>query len=288
MLSILIVNWNTRDKLQECLTSLTHSKLPFATEIIVVDNASTDGSAEMVKQYFPHIICIESNSNLGYSGGNNLAYQAAKGEWILTLNPDTKLFPDTCHRAILSLSCHPECGALGAQLLNFDNSHQESVRGFPNFWGILGALTHLYKVAPATVWDSYRLTSFNYQESGYAPQPMGTFLLFHRKALESIGITTELFDPAFPIFFNEVDLLKRLHDFGFLCWYDPEVRLYHHHGSSTKQRKKSMIWESHKSLVRYFGKHSRGPERLALPLISLASHLAAFIRARGYDKGFRP
>jgi GT2 family glycosyltransferase len=118
---------------------------------------------------------------------------------------------------------------------------------------------------------------------------MGTFVLFRRKALEAVGDPSAPFDEDFPIFFNDVDLLKRLADKGWPCWYSAAGHVVHHHGASTGQaNRKAMVWESHKSLVRYFRKHLAFPGRLLLPLIALAAYAAAFVRAKGYHAGFRP
>ncbi len=136
--------------------------------------------------------------------------------------------------------------------------------------------------------DSYSLARFDYEVEQLAPQPMGTFLLFRRAALEAIGPVTAPFDEKFPIFFNEVDLLYRLKKAGWDCLYTPLAQIRHHGGESTKQVRKSMIWESHRSLVRYLWKHTgTGFGVVGLPFISCVIFAAAFVRAKGYDAGFR-
>jgi GT2 family glycosyltransferase len=114
---------------------------------------------------------------------------------------------------------------------------------------------------------------------------MGTFLLFRREALPD---PKHPFDEGFPIFFNEVDLLFRMKSAGWDCLYTPNAQIFHHGGESTKQVKKSMIWESHRSLVRYLRKHSGTvASRLGLPFVAAAIYAAAFVRAKGYHAGFR-
>jgi GT2 family glycosyltransferase len=118
---------------------------------------------------------------------------------------------------------------------------------------------------------------------------MGTVLLFRREALAAVGDPKHPFDEAFPIFFNEVDLLKRLSDAGWPCLYTPRARILHHGGESTKLVRKSIIWESHRSLVRYLRKHgATGTRGLGLTLLLPIIYGAAFVRAKGYDAGFRP
>jgi GT2 family glycosyltransferase len=280
MLSVLIVNWNTRDKLRACLASIRRFPPDEPFEVIVVDNASADGSAEMVRSEFPEVQLIEPGSNTGYARGNNLAFTQARGEWLLTLNPDTEFEDKSLQTALNELKVKTSFGACAVRLVSPDGKRQASVRAFPTVVGILSDLVGR--------WDKYRLRDFDYTNPGPAPQPMGTFLLFRGKALEAVGDPQAPFDERFPIFFNEVDLLKRMADAGWPCWYCAAGHVVHHHGASTSQAPRAMVWESHKSLVRYFGKHLRGAARILLPLIALAAYAAAFVRAKGYHAGFRP
>ena len=281
MLSVLIVNWNTRDLLRACLRSLREHPASVETETIVVDNASSDGSAEMVRAEFPEAILVASSVNTGYARGNNLAFERARGDRLLTLNPDTEVLEGTLDRALDALARHPHAGAVSVRLVGTDGETQRSVRGFPTIANVSGDVLG--------IGDAYRLTRFDYEEEGPAPQPMGTFLLFRREALEAIGDPKRPFDEGFPIFFNEVDLLKRLEERGWPAVYTPAASLLHHGGESTRQVRKAMIWESHRSLVRYLRKHpGTGFGRLALPLVSLAVYGAALVRAKGVHEGFRP
>jgi GT2 family glycosyltransferase len=289
-LSVVIVNWNTVTFLKPCIESLLNSKIASETEVIVVDNHSKDGSAEMVKSDFPGVLLLAENHNHGYARGNNLGIAKATGEYILTLNSDTVLGPDVLPDAISALESRPGYGALGVQQIGTDGKTQASVRGFPTLSGVFGDLSGLAKVIRS--FDSYRLNHFDYNRSQDAPQPMGTFLLFRRDALNTVNTSKseELhpFDEQFPIFFNEVDLLKRLEAEGWNCWYESSVKIKHFGGESTKQVRRSMIWESHLSLIRYFRKHLRGLARISLPFVSGLIWLGALVRAKGIDRGFRP
>ena len=288
MLSVLIVNWNTRDRLRACLLSIRRFPPTSPYEVIVVDNASSDGSAEMVSTEFPEVRLHSNTSNEGYARGNNKACSSASGEWLLTLNPDTEFEDDTLDRSVAKLSSSPGIGALAARLVGDDGETQCSIRGWPSVMGILGDLTGLGKLFPASKLDSYRKTGFDYAREQKAEQPMGTFLLFRREALQAVGDARAPFDESFPIFFNEVDLLYRMHRAGWDCLYSPGVHVLHHGGASTRQVRKSMIWESHRSLSRYMRKHYRTPmNALGLALLSGLLDVAAFVRARGWDAGFR-
>jgi GT2 family glycosyltransferase len=288
MLSVLIVNWNTKRLLHACLSSIARFPPEGDYEILVVDNASTDGSAQMVREQFPHVRLLARDQNEGYARGNNLAFEAASGDFLLTLNPDTEMLDHALQASLDILRAHPEHGVLAPRLVGVDGRPQRSVRGFPGVRGILGDLTGLGNRWKGGSLDSYRLSGFDYDLEQDAPQPMGTFLLFRREALVAVGDPRSPFDERFPIFFNEVDLLFRLRRAGWRCLYTPKVRVLHHGGESTKQVRKSMIWESHKSLVRFFRKHYR--TRWNAPVLALFGGLiytAAFVRARGYHAGFR-
>lgn len=287
MVSVLIVNWNTRDLLRLCLASLTQSPCSSGQEVIVVDNASTDGSAEMVRAEFPEAMLLAERRNHGYARGNNLAFEKARGAHLLTLNPDTEVYPGAIDAAVAALEASPRRGCVAACLIGKDGAVQRSVRGFPTLLGIAGDLTGLADRFPKSVWASYRLPAFDYSLGQPAPQPMGTFLLFKREALAEIGAAAAPFDEQFPIFFNEVDLLLRLARAGWETWYEPAARVLHHGGASTRQVRKSMIWESHRSLLRFLRKHHLVAS-WAYPLVGLAVWTGALVRARGYHAGFRP
>jgi GT2 family glycosyltransferase len=288
MLSILIVNWNTRSFLHACLTSIFGFPPRDPYEVVVVDNASKDGSAAMVREQFPDVKLIESPVNSGYAAGNNLAFEHAAGDFLLTLNPDTVLEDDSLQKSWEMLRKRPQYGCLAVRLVGVDGRTQRSVRGFPTFLGLLGDLTGLGARTPGSRLDAYRLAAFDYDREGPAPQPMGTFLMFRREALEAVGDPRRPFDERFPIFFNEVDLLYRLHRAGWPCLYTPEAHVVHHGGESTKLVRKSMIWESHRSLLRYMRKHSGSlPTSVGVALLAPIVYGAAFVRARGYHAGFR-
>lgn len=284
MISVVIVNWNTRDFLEKCLESLAQDR--DLLDVIVIDNASSDGSANLVRERFPWVRLLAETANHGYAKGNNLGFRASKGEFVLTLNSDTVvplgLIPEAAER----LATLPEIGIGAVRLVEPSGRTQKSVRGWPSVIGIAGDILGLSKKLPGSAWDSYRMNGFDYDLTQDAPQPMGTFLLFKREALESLELPE--FDEQFPIFFNEVDLLYRLLQKGWTCRYFADLAITHYGGESTKQVKKPMVWESHRSLFRYLRKHTKGASRLALPLLWMVITIGAFVRARGWSAGFRP
>ncbi|MCS6918532.1 MAG: glycosyltransferase family 2 protein [Fimbriimonadales bacterium] len=254
-LSICIVNWNTRELLRACLQSLYRCPCAEPFEVIVVDNASADGSAAMVCAEFPQATLIANPENLGYARGNNQAIARAQGEFVLLLNPDTEAFPDTLNRAVAFLRAHPEAGAVGAKQLFPDGRVQPSVRGFPTPANLLYEVSGLARLFPhSRKLGGYRMRWFDYNQTAEVDQPMATFLMTRRAVIAQVG----LMDEDFPLFFNDVDWCYRIKQADWKIYYVPEVEILHHGGASTKQVRLSAIRESHRALERFYQKHYRG------------------------------
>lgn len=257
MLSILIVNWNTRDLLRACLLSLRDTCRDVEHEIFVVDNASHDGSAEMVSAEFPEVVLLANSDNGGYAAGNNQAYAQARGEWIWLLNPDTEVQSGAPQTMCRFLTEHPRCGAVASTLVDaLTGKPQRSCRTFPTpaaLW--VEALGLARRFPRSRRFGFYRMGWWNYADRRAVEQPMASSLMLRRQAVDEAG---GLFDVQFPIFFNDVDLAWRLHVAGWPIWYVPEARVLHHGGASTRQIRAAMIRESHRSLKLFYEKHWRG------------------------------
>lgn len=255
MISACIVNWNTRDHLLACLASLAESRTSDPLEVVVVDNASTDGSVEAVQRGHPAVRLIANRDNRGYAAGNNQAIAASTGEFVALLNPDVVLPPDGLETMAGFLLAHPEAAAVAPRLILPDGSVQRSVRGFPGPFEVFCELTRLSRVFPRSRrLARYWLPDLDYGVEQPVPQPMASCLMLRRADLERLGG----FDEAFPIFFNDVDLSYRLHLSGRLTYLLPSVCVRHFHGASTRQVRREMAWESARSLCIYYRKHYRG------------------------------
>ncbi len=280
-LSIVIVNWNTRDLLRSCLASIYEFPPARPFEVIVVDNASTDGSADMVGEQYPQIRLIRSAINTGFARGNNLGIAEVSGSYCLILNPDTEIRRESLDAACAVLEQNPMVAGVGARQIGVDGKIQNSVRGFPTAGNLLRSFL------PGILGtDEYWQRGFDYGRQQTCPQPMATFTLFRTEILMRL----DGFDEAFPIFFNDVDLCRRVWDSGTEIWYSPDVEILHHGGEGTRQVRKAMIWESSRSLIRYLKKH-HGRELgtiLLLPGLSLMVYALALVRAKGFSVGFQP
>jgi GT2 family glycosyltransferase len=247
-------------------------------QVIVVDNASSDGSAQAVASAYPQVSLIANADNRGYAAGNNQAIKCAQSPYILLLNPDV-ILPDNCLRPALEfMEAHPDCGALGIRQVHPDGTLQRSVRGFPTpqtvLWELLG-FSRLFSASRR--FGAYRMTWFTYDTVAEVDQPMGTFLLIRQKTMEQVG----LIDEQFTIFFNEVDWCLRCKRAGWKIFFTPDAQIVHYGGASTVQVGAAMAWESRRGLLQFYAKHYHAP--LYLPLrafVALASWPHAWLQAR--------
>lgn len=263
MVSILIVNWNTRDYLRACLLSLRTACANLEHEIIVVDNASHDGSSVLVSAEFPEVHLLANAVNEGYAAGNNHAYSRARGEYLWLLNPDTEAPGEAPRRMLEFLQADAQRGAVASALIDAQTGKpQQSCRTFPTpaaLWAEGSGLARRYPRSRR--FGFYRMGWWRYHDTRQVDQPMASSLLLRRAAVESVG---GLFDEQFPIFFNDVDLCWRLKAANWQIWYLADARVLHHGGASTRQAKPQMIAASHTALRRFYEKHYRG--QLPVPL----------------------
>jgi GT2 family glycosyltransferase len=278
VLSVAIVNWNTRQMLLDALDSIYKAPPSFPFEVIVVDNASADGSAAATAERFPQAVLIANADNTGYAEGNNQAIKTARSTYILLLNPDVLLPPGGLERAVGFMETHPEAGALGVRQVHPDGRLQRSVRGFPTPVTVLWELLGLSQFFPnSRLFGAYRMTWFDYTHIAEVDQPMGTFLLMRRAVVEQVG----MLDEAFPIFFNEVDWCLRCKRAGWKIYFTPDVEIVHYGGASTTQVGAAMAWESRRGLLKFYAKHYSSPPHWPLrALIALASWPHAWLQAR--------
>lgn len=283
MISILIVSWNTRELLRACLASIARQCAGVAHEVIVVDNASGDGSARMVRDAFPAVRLIAETRNLGFAAGNNRAYEAASGEWIWLLNSDTEVLPGAAEALVEFLETHPRCGGAASALIDArDGAVQRSCRTFPTPAALWAEATGLAKRFPCSRrYGFYRMGHWDMQGARAVEQPMASSFMLRRAAIDSITADDSgdklLFDERFPIYFNDVDLCWRLWQKDWEVWFCPASRVRHWGGASTGQARPEMIAESHRSLAAFYDKHWRG--RYPRPLFAVTM---ALVRLSGW------
>ncbi len=247
-LSIIIVNWNTRDLLSTCLYSIELNPPPATYELIVVDNASQDGSQEMVQRCFPDITLLSNSSNPGFASANNQGIRQSTGRFILLLNPDTIILPGAFAALIDALDMEPGAGAAGAMLINPDGSLQVSSFPAPTLSREAWRLFHLDSLRPTAI---YPPDHWKRHVPFEVDTAQGACLLLRRDALEEVG----LLDEAFFMYSEEVDLCYRLRLGGWsICW-TPAARVVHFGGQSTKLIAADMFTQLYRAKLHYIHKH---------------------------------
>ena len=252
-LSICIVSYNVRDYLRECLDSIF--KYPAGNlklEVIVVDNGSKDDSADMVKESFPSAKIFPLGLNRGFSAANNVALKEATGDYLLLLNPDTKLSPNCLHVLVDYLKSHPECGIVGPKLLNGDGSLQNGLRKFPTTQSVFirnTPLKHL-KVFKRKIRE-YHMRDFDLSKSGFVDQVSGAAMMFSKKTFQKLGFL----DERFYIYFEEVDYCRRAVDLGLKVFYNTEAEIIHYGGKSSVQLSGKIKYIHMESQYKYLRKH---------------------------------
>ncbi len=259
--SIIIVSWNTRDYLERCLAAIPRAAAGLTIEIIAVDNGSTDGTQAMLAEKFPRVRVIQNPENLGFGRANNVGAWASQGRTILFLNSDCELQASALEAMVSALDRDPSLGAVFCRLLNPDGTLQPSVHSsFLSPWSTIGDLFFLsslrYAVYRTPVLHRWLLwgTVRAHAEAHDVAWGGGACLLIRRAVLEATGG----FDERFFMYYEDLDLCKRIQDAGYRLRYLPGPTAVHHWGVSTSQRPSVMLQESHRSRISYFEKHFPG------------------------------
>lgn len=238
-LSIVIVNWNTRDLLAQCLQSVYDTTGSLDFEVVVVDNASTDGSQAMVRNHFPQAQLIENQKNEGFARANNQAICASRGRYILLLNSDTIVQLGALEAMVHFADRHPEAGIVGCKLLNADGSLQPSWAQFPTFWSELMG-RNFRKWRPMADDQAFEVDWVG-----------GACLLARRKAIEMVG----LLDEDFFMYSEETDWCFRVVRNGWKVCFLPGTGVIHFGGGSSRRASDKTLVQLYQSKLRFFHKH---------------------------------
>lgn len=280
-LSILIVNWNTRDLVVKCLNAALKNAPPFEFELIVIDNHSSDNSADTLVKIFgsqQKIKILQSAQNLGFAKANNLAFEHASGEFILLLNSDTEVQEGALEELVRYLERNPEVGVVGPKLLNPDGTTQASLRRFPRIWSSVMVFSGLHRFFRPR---RYLMEDFDYhnEEAQEVDQVMGAALLTRRRIVSELGFL----DEKFWLWYEEVDFCKRVKDAGYQVKYYPKAVVMHEGAQSFSQmnvyeRKRVVA----RSLCYYFQKHGSRFEvvllEIAVPVVLFTAKLLDYLQ----------
>ncbi|MGE0002385.1 MAG: glycosyltransferase family 2 protein [Fimbriimonadaceae bacterium] len=250
-LTVTICSWNTVADLRACLESLEPEHRETGCEVLVVDNASSDGSADMVEQEFPWVRLLRMDTNLGFTGGHNVALDQRKGRHAALLNSDTVVHFGAI-RTLLEALSEEGVGIVGPQLLNPDGSLQYSCRRFPNPLAAAFRNTVLGRLFPKNRYVSeYLMQDFDHSQRRDVEWLSGAALFLKGELLDAIGGL----DESFFMYCEDVDICKRAWDAGYRVVYVPDAVVTHAIGRSTDQVANKMIVRFHRSMLRYFRKH---------------------------------
>lgn len=232
-LSICIVNWNTKNLLRDCIKSIYQKTRGISFEIIIVDNASRDGSVEMLKKEFPQCKVISSNCNLGFSKGNNVAIKQAKGTYILFLNPDTELKTQAIVGMMRFLEGNSEYGAVGCKLLNKDNSIQFAcARKFPTPFTQFCFLTLLDRIfSRSKFFSTAEMRHWNHRNSRDIDCLSGACIMTRKTIVDQLSG----FNENYFMYAEDIELCYRIRNNGWLIYYLSEEEIYHFSGASSNQ-----------------------------------------------------
>ncbi len=274
--SIIIVNYNVKYFLEQCLYSVYNAKGTLKIEVIVVDNNSLDGSEQMMKDKFPNTFYLRNNKNLGFSKANNRAIEKAQGKYVLLLNPDTVIQEDTLQKSFQFMESHPEAGCLGVKMID-GNGHflPESKRSVPtplvSFFKIFGFSSLFPK---SKLFAKYHLGYLDENQVHEVSVLPGAYMFIRRKALDEVG----LLDESFFMYGEDIDLSYRLIKGGYKNYYYPKTTIIHYKGESTKKGSINYVLVFYQAMIIFAEKHfSKKNARIYSFLINTAVYIRALM-----------
>jgi GT2 family glycosyltransferase len=252
-LSVILVYYKTREHLVNGLTALRRDLGPLEAEIVVVDNDSRDGIAQVLRDGFADVRLLTNSENLGYSRAVNLGLAATRGEFVLVMNPDCTVQPGALAALIGHLRAHPRTGVAGPKILNPDGTLEYSARSFPDHLTFLfnrySLLTRLFPNNPFS--RRYMLTDWDHASVRDVDWLSGACLMVRRTAIAEVGGM----DEAFFMFNEDVDWCRRMHQKGWKVTYVPDAVAIHHIGASKRRVAPRVIYGRHLGMIHYFHKH---------------------------------
>jgi N-acetylglucosaminyl-diphospho-decaprenol L-rhamnosyltransferase len=269
LLSVIIVSWNVRELLRRCLISLAPHRDAIPMQVIVVDSASGDGSAEMVAADFPWVELVASPDNVGFPAANNIGLDIARGRYLLLLNPDTEVVGEALATLIAYLEANPGVGIAGPQLLNPDGSVQSSRRRFPTLATGFFESTWLQPFAPRRLLARYYAEDLADGETGAVDWVTGAAIMARREVVEQVGGL----DPGYFMYSEELDWCRRIRDAGWRVVYLPAAQIVHHAGKSSEQAVTARHINFQRAKLRYYRQYHGSGAAWLLRLFLLASYV---------------
>lgn len=284
--SIVIVSWNSEDEILDCVISIMNHTKEINFEVVIVDNNSSDKTAELLKESYGEksdlIKLIFNGENTGYTKANNQGIKTASGKNILLLNPDTKITDNSILKLNQKLNENERNGAIAPQLLNEDLSIQKSCRTFPRYFDMFCEMSLLSKIFPdSELLSNWKMNYFTHNEERSVEQPMAAALMIKKKVLEEISY----FDERYSMFFNDVDLCRKIKNCGYNILFFPEAKIIHKKGVSIYKDRLRMIRVWNDDCLKYFKKYHNN--FIFYNLLLLGLKITGFFRILLYKMKFR-
>jgi GT2 family glycosyltransferase len=272
-ISVVIVGWNARRYLELCLASLAEAPPSRSMEILVVDNASSDGSAEMIESKFPHVKLIKSAENLGFAKGNNLAIRQCQGRYIALVNPDVIVFPGCLDALADFLDQHPKVGNVGPRVFNPDMTQQSTCRRFPTLWNNFCSATALAsKFTGSRFFAGEHMWFFAHDRTLTVDVLVGCFSMIRREAFDAVG----LLDEDLFMYGDDVDWCRRCWNAGWEVVFFPGAEAIHDRGKITAPYPVRFAVAQQRSVIHYWKKHHSFWGVIGIRTIILFHHLLRY------------
>jgi GT2 family glycosyltransferase len=250
--SVIIISWNAREYLMACLASIDAASCRYPMEIIVVDNASTDGSADSVAKCFPNVRLVRNFENLGFAKANNIGVSMSTGRYLCLINSDVKVLPNCISRLIEFCEEHPTVGMVGPRIIGGDGNLQRSCRGFPNLWNMFCRALALDTLFPKTkIVTGYSLSYWAQDTLRPVEILSGCFWLARKEALKQVG----LLDEDFFMYGEDMDWCKRFWAHDWQLVFVPSAEAIHYGGASSSNSPIRFYIEKQKADLQYWKKH---------------------------------
>lgn len=273
-ISVIIVTWNSAGEIIDCVRSVTLAAKGLNSELIIIDNNSQDDSFALANKIdFPKLITLQNSENLGYTKAVNQGIKLATGRYVLLLNPDTVLKESSLHEMLNFMESNPTYGSCAPLMLNPDGTQQYSVRNFPTYWRMFCEFSLLAYIFPKSkLFGSWKAKYMDYSAEQDIEQPMAAAFMIRSELLKKV----DNMDERYRMFFNDVDLCKKVYDAGLRIRLIPSSVVIHEHGSSIKKDRANMIRIWNDDCALYFEKHfGRG---LLLMWLKLNLKISGFFR----------
>lgn len=250
-ISIVIVNWNTREMTLRCLDSIAASARGLNCEVVLVDNASTDGSANAIAAAHPGVKLIRNGHNVGFAGANNQGLEVIAGRYVALINSDVVVLPGCLQALMLFMDANPRVGLSSARILNPDGTLQPNCMRFPTYWNVICETLGLHNLSKLDWLSGRRILNWNYNTTREVDVIVGCFWFARREASAAVGPL----DASFFMYGEDMDWCRRFHEAGWRVVLCPEGQAIHFGGQSSAHAPVRFYIELHRAGLRYWRKY---------------------------------